>query len=257
MSQTKLWTREELIVAFNLYLKLPFGKLHSRTKEIIELAQLIGRTANSVAMRLNNYAAVDPYHQNRGIGGLPGGFKQVKPIFDEFINNKEELIYESEKLLAQFEKKPLEEKYADELKWIEFLAGEDRKREVKTRVNQQVFRQMVLANYNYSCAVSGINIPDFLVASHIVPWSVDTENRLNPENGLCLSSLYDKAFDKGFITLSKEYRIEIADSLKSKATHHFYDKFFAPYAGKPIQLPKKYLPSLTFLEYHHDVVFKK
>jgi len=62
-----LWTREELILAFNLYLKLPFGKMHSRTPEIIELAKLTGRTANSIAIRLSNFAACDPYHQSRGV----------------------------------------------------------------------------------------------------------------------------------------------------------------------------------------------
>jgi putative restriction endonuclease len=64
----KHWTKEELILALNLYLKLPFGKLHSRSPEIINLARLIDRTPGSVAMRLNNFASVDPYHQQRGIG---------------------------------------------------------------------------------------------------------------------------------------------------------------------------------------------
>ena len=68
--KNKLWTREELIVSFNLYLKLPFGKLHSGTPEIIHLAKIIGRTPSSVAMRLSNFASVDPYHQQRGAGGF-------------------------------------------------------------------------------------------------------------------------------------------------------------------------------------------
>jgi putative restriction endonuclease len=57
-----LWTREELILALNLYLKLPFGKLHSGNPEIIHLAYLLGRTPGSIAMRLNNFASVDPFH---------------------------------------------------------------------------------------------------------------------------------------------------------------------------------------------------
>ncbi len=65
----KLWTREELILGLNLYRKLPFGKLHSRTPEIVQLAELVDRTPSSVAMRLNNFASVDPFHQQRGIGG--------------------------------------------------------------------------------------------------------------------------------------------------------------------------------------------
>jgi len=61
------WTREELILALNLYLKLPFGKMHSRTPEVIHLAKIIDRTPSSIAMRLVNFASVDPYHQNRGM----------------------------------------------------------------------------------------------------------------------------------------------------------------------------------------------
>ncbi len=83
MAERKLWTRDELILSLNLYLKLPFGKLHSGTPEIIYLASLIGRTAGSVAMRLNNFANVDPFHKQRGIAGLSGGKRQVEPIWKE------------------------------------------------------------------------------------------------------------------------------------------------------------------------------
>jgi putative restriction endonuclease len=191
MAERKLWTRDELILALNLYLKLPFGKLHSGTPEIIHLAKLIGRTSGSVAMRLNNFASVDPYHQQRGIGGLPGGKKQVEPIWNEFINNRNELIFESERILAELEHISLEEKFSDALKGTEHLKGEYKLREVKTRINQNVFRQIVIANYSGKCAITGIDIQDLLVASHIVPWSKNEKERLNPENGICLSALYD------------------------------------------------------------------
>ena len=135
MAERKLWTRDELILALNLYLKLPFGKLHSGTPEIVHLAALLGRTPGSIAMRLNNFAAVDPFHQQRGIVGLPGGKKQVEPIWNEFINNKEELLFESEQILAEMEKQTLEEKFSEALRNTQSLKGEDKIREVKTRVN--------------------------------------------------------------------------------------------------------------------------
>ena len=83
--KTNLWSREELILAFNLYLKLPFGKLHTRTPEVQELALLLGRTVNSIAIRLTNFASCDPYHQNRGVKGMPGGRKQCQPILTMFL----------------------------------------------------------------------------------------------------------------------------------------------------------------------------
>ena len=57
MKQGTPWTRDEYIVVLNLYYKLPFGKLNRRTKDVKELAALMGRTNNSVAMRLCNFAA--------------------------------------------------------------------------------------------------------------------------------------------------------------------------------------------------------
>ena len=203
-------------------MKLPFGKLHSGNQEIIHLAQIIGRTSGSVAMRLNNFASVDPYHQQRGIGGLPGGKKQVEPIWNEFINNKDELLFESERILAEKENVAIENKFAEVLKGTEHLKGEYKLREVKTRVNQNVFRQIVMANYDNKCAITGIDIPDLLVASHIIPWSKNEKERLNPENGICLSPLYDRAYDKGYIGINEKFEILISAELKKKNKKEYY-----------------------------------
>lgn len=55
------WTREELILTLSVYFQLPFGRLNSRTPEVMELARIIGRTSSSAALRLVNFAACDPY----------------------------------------------------------------------------------------------------------------------------------------------------------------------------------------------------
>ena len=221
------------------------------------MAGLIERTPGSVAMRLNNFAAVDPFHQRRGILGLPGGKKQVEPIWNEFIENKEDLLFESERILAGMENRSLEEKFSGALQDIQRLKGEDRFREVKTRVNQNVFRQIVTANYLGRCAVSGIDISDFLVASHIVPWSKNEKERLNPENGICLSSLYDKAYDKGYIGINERYEVILSTAIKKKEKEPYYKPWFAPLSSMKINLPQKYFPAKSFLQYHMDVVFKR
>ena len=236
----RLWTRDELILALNLYLKLPFGKLHSGTPQIIHLANIIGRTSGSVAMRLNNFASVDPFHQQRGIGGLTGGKKQVEPIWNEFIDNKEELLFESERILAEKEKITIEDKFAETLRGTEHLKGEYKLREVKIRINQNVFRQIVLANYDNKCAVTGIDIPDLLVASHIVPWSKNEQERLNPENGICLSPLYDRAYDKGYIGINEKFEILLSADLKKKNKQAYHLKYFTSLTGTKIFMPKKY-----------------
>lgn len=256
MAERRLWTREELILALNLYLKLPFGKLHSSTPEIVHLASMMERTPSSIAMRLNNFAAVDPYHQMRGIIGLPGGKKQVEPIWYEFLNNKEELLFESERILAAMEHRTLEEKFSYALEDIHRHKGEDKAREVKTRVNQNVFRQIVMVNYSGKCAISGMDIPELLVASHIIPWAKDKKERLNPENGICLSSLYDKAFDKGFIGINEQYKVVLSTTLKRKEQEAYYGPLFAHLSNMRISLPQKYLPAKRLLQYHMDVIFK-
>ena len=253
---TNLWTREELILAFNLYLKLPFGKMHSRTPEIIHLASIIGRTPDSVAIRLTNFAHIDPYHQQRGIKGMSGGRKQVEPIWNEFINDKEKLVFESERILAEKENMTIESKFSEILFDTKDLKGETKIREVKTRVNQNFFRQVVVANYSGKCAISGIDIPDLLVASHIIPWSKSETERLNPENGICLSPLYDRAFDKGYIGINDKFEILISSSLKKKEIETYYPQYFSHLLGTKLLLPKKYLPKKDFLQYHLDSIFK-
>lgn len=253
----KLWTREELILALNLYLKLPFGKLHSRTPEIIQLSKIIGRTPSSVAMRLNNFASVDPYHQQRGVTGLTGGRRQVEPIWNEFIVNREELLFESEKILATKENQTLESKFPEVLIGTENLKGETKVREVKTRINQNVFRQLVLANYLSKCAITNINIPDLLVASHIIPWSKNEQERLNPENGICFSALFDKAFDKGLIGINMKFELIFSKELKGMASENFYPKYFSDLEGNKINLPQKYLPKKEFLQFHLDTIFRE
>lgn len=252
-----LWTKEELILAFNLYLKIPFGKMHSTNKDVIHLANLIGRTPNSIALRLVNFASVDPVLKARGIKGMDGGTKIVQPIWDEFFHNQEELVFLSEQILAQKENISIENKYQDVLFDLKDLKGETAIRQVKTRVNQSVFRQMVLANYSTKCAITGIDIPELLLASHIMPWSKSEEHRLNPENGICLSALYDKAFDKGIIGINKNYEVILSTSLKKKKDTVFYKNHFASIDKLKIIEPLKYLPRKEFLEYHLDTIFQK
>lgn len=255
--EKKLWTREELVLVFNLYLKLPFGKMHSRTPEIIEMASLLGRTVNSIAIRLTNFAACDPYHQSRGVKGMVGGIKQCQPIWDEFFGNKEVLIFESERILAEKENQTIEVKFNELLLDLRNLKGESKLREVKTRVNQNVFRQIVVANYSSKCAITGIDLPELLFASHIIPWAKNEEERLNPENGICLSALYDKAYDKGLIAVNEKYQILISNRLKKKKDADYYLKYFAPIENQLLIQPEKYFPKKEFIQYHLDEIFNR
>lgn len=131
--------------------------------------------------------------------------------------------------------------------------GFDKERLVKTRVNQNIFRTMMLANYNSKCCITGINNVDLLIASHIVPWSKDSKNRLNPTNGLCVNALHDRAFDKGLITIfADDYTIQVSSKLKGKNVGVGINNSFLEFEGKQITLPDKFLPAKDQLKIHND-----
>ncbi len=251
----KLWTRDELILAINLYCKLPFGRLHRSNPEVIHLAELIGRTPSSIAYKLVNFASLDPSLQARGIKGASNASKLDNTIWNEFFNNWDELPFESEKLLSKFENKSIEELNNIDLKNLP--KGKTREQLVKVRVNQAFFRSSILASYNNTCCITGINQSELLIAGHIKPWSIDESNRLNPRNGIAINALHDKAFESGLITISPNYKIKISPILYKRKKTESLEKYFFQYENNDIVLPSRFLPDLEFLKYHNDERFKK
>ncbi|MBN8570700.1 MAG: HNH endonuclease, partial [Ignavibacteria bacterium] len=190
---TDNWTREQEIVVFNLYCKIPFAKASSTNPDILKTAKIIGRSPNSVKMKIGNFGSFDPELKKRGIVGLANASKLDEEIWNEFNSNWDKLAFESELLIAKFQGKEIEE-IIPKVDIDNLPMGKARIASVKIRVNQNFFRQTILSTYYNTCCITGIKLPQLLVASHITPWSVDEKNRLNPHNGLCLNALHDKAF---------------------------------------------------------------
>ena len=251
----RLWTRDELILAINLYCKLPFGKMHKSNPDVIHLAKLIDRNVGAVVRKLGNFASFDPSLQERGVGGLPNTGKLDKIIWNEFYDNWEDRAFESEKLRAQFEHKPLESLVT--LDDYEIKEGKEKERLVKVRVNQSFFRSMILASYNFQCCITGIQTTGLLVGSHIVPWAADKDNRLNPRNGLCLNTLHDKAFDLHLFSIKPDLTIVLSKRLKKEKKNRFVEENFLQYEGKQITEPRKFLPDEEFLRNHNEEFGKK
>ena len=249
------WTREELIVAFNLYCKIPFGKIHNRNPEIISLAKILGRTPSAVSWKLANFARLDPSLQDRNIAGASHGSKLDTEVWDEFNHNWEKLGFESERLLAEITGGKVET-----ITNIETFdlpkAGKERDAVVKIRVNQSFFRKAVLAAYDFKCCITGLGIPELLNASHIIPWSKDEINRVNPRNGLCLNAIHDRAFDRGLLTITPEFKIKISKSIKRNDLDSALQDFLFRYDGSEIKMPTRFLPDATFLKYHNMSVFR-
>ncbi len=252
----KLWSREETIIAYNLYCQLPFGQLHQNNKEIIKLSNLLGRTPGAVSYKLVNLASLDPTLRARGIKGATNSSKMDKTVWKEFYGNWEELLFESEKLRAQLEGKSVLEKAETSEPYLP-KQGLTREQIIRVRVNQSIFRRIVLSSYNSTCCITGIQNPLLLVAGHIKPWSVDEAARLNPSNGICINPLHDKAFENGLITISIDYKIVVSPKALREMDTQSFATFFAPYVDKEIRLPSKFLPDPVFLEYHNRERFLK
>jgi len=252
MNKRKHWTKEELIVAFNLYCKLPFGQYHKGNKKVIEIARICGRTPSSIALKLCNFARLDPAHQKRGIKGMQHGSKLEEQVWNEFNQNWEELAYQSEIVLAELKGLRKEDIVIFERDLPE---GKEKEAVVKIRINQSFFREMILASYRSRCVVCFLPEPDLLVAGHIIPWSVDVVLRMNPRNGICMCVLHDKAFDKGLITINDDYKLLISKPLKKLANEPAIQRGFLAYQDSQIILPDRFLPDKKFLEFHRYSIF--
>jgi putative restriction endonuclease len=251
----RLWSREELILAINLYCKLPFGKLHRNNPEIIKLSKLIDRTPSSVAYKLVNFASLDPSLKARGIRGASNVSNLDKEIWNEFYNNWEILPYESEKLKALKYQTTIEKEFLIDEQELP-REGKVREQLIKIRVNQIFFRQSILASYNFTCCITGIQQPELLIAGHIRPWGLDEKNRLNPRNGIAINGLHDKAFENGFMTITPDYKIKISSILLKQTKNITISEYFNKYHNKEMILPSRFLPDIEFLKYHNQERFK-
>lgn len=249
----KLWTHDEMVLALALYFQLPFGRINRNTPEVKKLGNLIGRGANSASMRLANFAHIDPYIINSGRNGLAGGESVCQPIWDEYYNDKERLYREAAEIRARLRNQTIEESL--QILPNDYI-GHVRETVIKQRVDQNAFRSMILNNYNDICAITGINDKRLLIASHIIPWSKRKDTRLNPENGICLSVLYDKAFDQGLIAIRPDdYTIMTSPSLKDKLTKNVFQDHFGRIENRKIILPEEHHPDVLFLQHHIENVF--
>jgi len=250
----KNWSREELIIAFNLYCRTPFGRINKSNIDIVDIAEKLGRTPSAVSMKMCNFARFDPQLQKRNIKGLEHGSKQDKKIWDEFNGDWENLAFESQRILYEFEYQ-LEKGESIQSDLYKDIKQTELKRSVKVRLVQNFFRETVLASYDFSCAICRLSIPAMLNASHIIPWSKSKARRVDPHNGMSLCVLHDRAFDRGLITVDKDYCIQLSKKLKPKRKCQLFEVAFSEVAGKKIKMPARFYPDQNALYYHRQEIF--
>ena len=227
------WTRDQLLLALNLYHQTPFGKQHSTHPPIVALAEKIDRTPSAVAMKLSNFTFLDPAEGGKG---LSGASKADREIWREFYENLEALVDESEPLLTRDPSAP--------------SGPTETQSSVTQRRHQSFFRRAVLGCYENRCCISGLTVPSLLRASHTIPWSVSKEHRLDPSNGLCLAGTFDLAFDQFFISIDENLRLVIGETLQNAKKDKAVVENFLNRSGQTIQLPEKNPPQKKFLAWH-------
>ncbi|KPP96515.1 putative restriction endonuclease [Erythrobacter sp. HL-111] len=251
------WTEDETRLALYLYFQLPFGQLHQKNPEIQKLAIMIDRSPSSVAMKLANFASLDPKITATGRRGLSGASEQDRMIWAEFESDWSGQIANIEskiEKLSKSAKNKVKEKIEPFL-FPDINSPSERQILSQRRIGQEFFRRAVLANFEYCCCITGIAEPSLLIASHIIPWAENERLRHNPANGLALSPTFDRAFDIGLIGVDEDRRLLVSENLKNhpnKATR----EFFTPFSGKRISDPIRFHDSNDFLEWHRRERFK-
>ncbi len=264
MKSGSKWLRDEILLVMNLYFRIPFGRQHSHAPEVVELAAMLGRTPGSVAMKLNNITSLDPDENLRGVHGLRGASSLDRAIWTEFQNGWEQASAESE---ALWNERLLKMNNAGDSitrqetqtdghghEWDESSPTE-KSQVAKVRLAQSFFRKVVLSAYDGRCCITGISIPQLLVASHILPWSTHPKHRADPRNGLCLSRLHDAAFDKGLITFDEKNRLVLSAKIKEHFTSAAMMNSFALYEGKTITMPARFAPNSDYMTIHREISF--
>lgn len=250
MVEGQRWTRDQLLLALRLYMRLPFGRLHARNPEIIELAEKIRRTPGALAMKACNFASMDPQLRQRDIRGLSGASKADRAIWSEFANNPEELAAQAEGAFAQLHGD-------DDHRDLQIPGGPTEVAQmIRARRVQSFFRASVLTSYSGQCAVSGLAVPELLIASHIIPWSESVERRADPTNGLCLNRLFDCAFDRGLMTLDDSLCVRISPRLRDAALRADLSCSIAEAEGRPLKMPARFSPDPIALSFHREHIFK-
>ncbi len=222
--------------------------------EIVKISKSMGRTPSALAMKMVNFASLDPIQQRRNIKGLRHASAHDKNIWDEFHGDWESLALESQESFEKLAKATHEQKQS-EIHLPDEDAPTETKKSMKVRLVQKFFRDTVLSSYNFSCAICCLQISEMLNASHIIPWSVDKVRRANPRNGLSLCAFHDRAFDRGLITVDEELRIVLSVKVKKNTTNQMHRVGFIDIEGNVINKPDRFMPAPDVLAYHRDNIF--
>lgn len=247
----KPWAREELILAFDLYCRIPFSKATAKNGSVQEVARLIGRSPAAVSRKLGNFGSFDPALQERDISGLPHTGQLDRQIWDEFHHDWNGLIEEADQV-----RKELKGGFPEEVIFEAPEGPSERVATRKERLHQSFFRQAVLSAYEHRCCITGISVPECLVACHIVPWNEAPHLRTDPTNGLCLSATFHRLFDAGLVTIRPGLTIQVSEVVLRRPDPPTTRQIVS-FHGKPAMEPSRFTPAEQCLNWHTKHVFRQ
>lgn len=252
------WTEEQITIVLYEYCRNPFGQFSSTKPFVEELGRLLGRSSAAIVRKVGNLASYDPQMKARGVGGLGHTAKLDEVVWNKYYGHWDQLAYDAEILIAKLKNKELEQSLKIDLSNLP--KGEERKQEVKRRINQTFFRDTVLSSYENKCCITGINNAKLLNACHIVGWSEDETNRTNPQNGLCLNVLFHKAYDENLIGISPDYEVFVSEDFfgaKLKEVDSLTREYVMSYNKRKLIMPKRFLPDRDLLAMHFEYFKRK
>lgn len=247
------WNREQTLIALRVYCSEPFGRLHQTNPEIIRIAKVIDRTPSAVEMKACNLASLDPTIHQKGLGNCSSLDKQV---WREFMADSQAVASEAEQVYQAL----VEGKMKEQTKEPDVVLPKGQTESVanvKVRRVQSFFRRAVMVSYKNKCALSDVTQPELLIASHIIPWRADESRRADPTNGILLNSFYDKAFDSGFITFDKDMRLVASSQLRQAEYPEFIETNVIKLQGQSLNLPYRFRPDDSAMEYHRNNIFRQ
>lgn len=240
------WSREDIVVAYALYCVTPLKQINPRNRTIQQVAEIIPHSVASVVMRMRNFQYLDP----QAGSGLRNVANADKLIYEEFKHDWGALSLEAETLtgLDLFDSSPLQG--AKPLSSITDHGRVSRER--------HFFKRAVLAAYNDRCFISGCALPQMLIASHIKPYSKcrSEADRVSPDNGICLNTFYDRAFDQGLMTITPSMKVYISPLILNAPQDDFTARWLVSLNGTILPPPPRFPPRKELLEYHNDEIFK-
>ena len=175
--------------------------------------------------------------KKHGLTNAPQGPQRIKSELLEYLESVTKEI--------KFQKMDIEETNKIEREYI----GKDKEAILKVRVGQGLFKQRLLEK-DCSCKICGILTKDFLIASHIKPWSKSNEKeKVDINNGFLLCPNHDALFDKGYISFEDTGKIIISNELSKEDIIKLNIS-----CGIKIELSEE---NKKYLKYHRDNTFKK